>query len=324
MTPLRKFAVLLSGALLAGSALAQAPTTPHNLMVPYPAGGPSDTMARTMQVPWGKALGQSVVVENLGGAGGTIAAQKVLSSPTDGAYSLLGSPNEVILSPMVLAGVKFKAEDFRLVHPVSRANMVFVARKDLPVNSVDELIALARKSKDKPLTYGSVGIGSLYHLIMEDVQKRKGVTFIHAPYKGNAPLVQDLGGGQVDFALIVFNPAMGAMAKEGRVKLLGQLNPKRTEALKDVPATGEGQELKDFAYSQWGGIFVSKNVPQPAVERLHKAITETLKDPKLRESLASTGAGAFDPMPLAEVDKFFASEVARYSAIVKSIDLKPQ
>ena len=324
MTPLRKFAVLLSGALLAGSALAQAPTTPHNLMVPYPAGGPSDTMARTMQVPWGKALGQSVVVENLGGAGGTIAAQKVLSSPTDGAYSLLGSPNEVILSPMVLAGVKFKAEDYLLVHPVSKATMVFVARKDLPVNSVDELIALARKSKDKPLTYGSVGIGSLYHLIMEDVQKRKGVTFIHAPYKGNAPLVQDLGGGQVDFALIVFNPAMGAMAKEGRVKLLGQLNPKREEALKDVPATGEGQELKDFAYSQWGGIFVSKNVPQPAVERLHKAITETLKDPKLRESLASTGAGAFDPMPLADVGAFFTSETARYRAIVKSIDMKPQ
>lgn len=324
MTPLRKFAVLLSGALLAGSAMAQSSATPMNLMVPYPAGGPSDTMARTMQVPWGKALGQSVIVENLGGAGGTIAAQKVLSSPADGTHSLLGSPNEVILSPMVLAGVKFKAEDFRLVHPVSRANMVFVARKDLPANNVDELIALARKSKDKPLTYGSVGIGSLYHLIMEDVQKRKDIRLVHVPYKGNAPLVQDLGGGQVDFALIVFNPAMGAMAKEGRVKLLGQLNPKRVDELKDLPATGEGQELKDFVYSQWGGIFVSKKVPEPAVERLHKAVVEAMKDPKVRETLASSGAAVYDPMPLAEVDKFFASEVARYRAIVKSIGLQPQ
>lgn len=314
----------LGGMLLAASTVAQASTTPMNLMVPYPAGGPSDTIARTMQVPLGKALGQTVLVENLGGAGGTIAAQKVLNSAADGTHSLLGSPNEVILSPMVLAGVKFKAEDFRLVHPVSKATMVFVARKDLPVNSVDELIALARKSKDKPLTYGSVGIGSLYHLIMEDVQKRKDVRLVHAPYKGNAPLVQDLGGGQVDFALIVFNPGMAAMAKEGRVKLLGQLNLKRAEVLKDLPATGEGQELKDFAYSQWVGIFVSKKVPQPAVERLHKAVVQSLKDPKLRETLASAGAAAYDPMPQADVDAFFTSETTRYRAIVKSIGLKPQ
>ena len=324
MNPLSTLILSLSGLLLAGSALAQASTAPVNLMVPYPAGGPSDTIARTMQMPLGKALGQSVIVENLGGAGGTIAGQKVLSEPADGNHIFLGSPNEVILSPMVLAGVKYKPEDFRLVHPVSNATMVFVARKDLPANNVDELIALARKSKDKPLTYGSVGIGSLYHLIMEDVQKRKDIRLVHVPYKGNAPLVQDLGGGQVDFALLVFNPAMGAMAKEGRVKLLGQLNPKRTEALKDVPATGEGQELKDFAYSQWAGIFVSKNVPQPAVERLHKAIVEVLKDPKLRETLASAGTAAFDSMLPADVGTFFTSETARYRAIVKSIDMKPQ
>jgi len=322
--PLRKLAALTCGLLLAGSVLAQASPTSVNLMVPYPAGGPSDTIARTMQTPLGKALGQSVIVENLGGAGGTIAGQKVLSAPADGHHTFLGSPNEVILSPLVLAGVKYKPEDFRLVHPVSNATMVFVARKDLPANNVDELIALARKSKDKPLTYGSVGVGSLYHLVMEDVQKRKGVTLIHAPYKGNAPLVQDLGGGQVDFALLVYNPAMGAMAKEGRVKLLGQLNPKRAEALKDLPATGESQELKDFSYSQWAGIFVSKNVPQPAVERLRKAIAEALQDPKLRETLASAGAEAFDPMPMADVGPFLTSETTRYRAIFKSIDLKPQ
>ena len=117
MIALRKIIFSLGGLLLTGSVLAQASVTSINLMVPYPAGGPSDTMARTMQVPWGKALGQSVIVENLGGAGGTIAAQKVLGSPADGTHSLLGSPNEVILSPMVLAGVKFQAEDFRLVHP---------------------------------------------------------------------------------------------------------------------------------------------------------------------------------------------------------------
>ena len=158
--PTRRHAATLLAtglALLATSpVLAQDyPAKPITIVVGYPPGGSTDLMGRLVGAELSTRLGQPVVIENLGGAGGTIAAQKVLSSPTDGAYSLLGSPNEVILSPMVLAGVKFKAEDFRLVHPVSRANMVFVARKDLPVNSVDELIALARKSKDKPLTYGS-------------------------------------------------------------------------------------------------------------------------------------------------------------------------
>lgn len=324
MKPLRSLVFSLGAVLLAGSALAQPASTPINLMVPYPAGGPSDSLARTLQVPLGKALGQSVVVENLGGAGGTIAAQKVLSSPADGAHTLLGSTNEVILSPLVLPGVKFKSEDFQLVHPLSKGTMVFVARKDLPANSVDELMALARKSKDKPLTYGSVGIGSLYHVIMEDVQKRKGVSFVHAPYKGNAPLVQDLGGGQVDFALLVYNPAMGAMAKEGRVKLLGQLGATRAEPIKDVPATGEGQELKDFAFVQWSGVFVPKGTAASAVERLHKAMTEALKDSQVREALASQAAQPFEPMSPADVRNFYTNETGRYRAIAKSIGMKPQ
>ena len=115
-------------------------------MVPYPAGGPSDAIARIFTVPLGKELGQQVLVENLGGVSGALAAQKVLAAPADGHYLFQGSPNEVILSPLANAAVKLKAEDFRLVHPVADAVMVFVARKDLPANSVDELIALARKS----------------------------------------------------------------------------------------------------------------------------------------------------------------------------------
>ena len=133
----------------------------------------------------------------------------MLAAPTDGYYIFQGSPNEVILSPLANAAVKLKTEDFRLVHPVADAVMVFVARKDLPANSVDELIALARKSGDKPLTCGSVGIGSLYHLILEDVQQRVGIPLIYAPYKGNAPWMQDIGGRAVDFAMLVYSAAMG-------------------------------------------------------------------------------------------------------------------
>ena len=150
-------------------------------MVPCPAGGPSDAITRIFFNPLGKELGQQVLVENLGGVSGALAAQKVLAAPADGYHLFQGSPNEMILSPLANAAVKLKTEDFRLVHPVADAVMVFVTRKDLPVNSVDELIALARKSADEPPTYGSVGIGSLYHLILENVQASTGVQLEHVP-----------------------------------------------------------------------------------------------------------------------------------------------
>lgn len=311
--------------LAAGAAFAQSyPTKPVSLMVPYPAGGPSDAAARIFTAPLGKELGQQVIVDNLGGVSGALAAQKVLAAPADGYYLFQGSPNEVILAPLANAAVKLKAEDFRLIHPVTDAVMVVVTRKDLPANNIDELIALARKSADKPLTYGSVGIGSLYHLILEDVQKRTGIQLIHAPYKGNAPLLTDLGGGSVDFAVLVYSAGMGAMADQGRVKVIGQLGAQRSELLKNVPTVSEGKELKDFAFQIWSGFMVPRNTPEDVVQRLHKAIQATLKDPGVRAQLAAQTQLASPPMSLAEAAKFYEKETARYRAIAKSINLQPQ
>ncbi|HSV61428.1 MAG TPA: tripartite tricarboxylate transporter substrate binding protein [Variovorax sp.] len=318
--------LLAAGLLMAaGAALAQSyPSKPVNLMVPYPAGGPSDAAARIFTTPLGKELGQQVMVENLGGVSGAIAAQKVLAAPADGYYIFQGSPNEVILSPLANAAVKLKTEDFRLVHPTADAVMVFVARKDLPANNVDELIALARKSADKPLSYGSVGIGSLYHLLLEKVQLQTGIKLNHAPYKGNAPLLQDLGGGQVDFAVLVYSAAMGALADQGRLKVIGQLGAQRSELLKNVPSVSEGKELKDFDYKTWSGFMVPKKTPEETVQRLHKAIVATLADPGVRSQLAAQTQTAAAPMSLAEAQKFFESETARYREIAKSINLQPQ
>ncbi|RZL87500.1 MAG: tripartite tricarboxylate transporter substrate binding protein [Variovorax sp.] len=318
--------LLCAGLLLVtGMAFAQSyPTKPVNLMVPYPAGGPSDAAARIFTVPLGKELGQQVIVENLGGVSGALAAQKVLAAPADGYYLFQGSPNEVILAPLANAAVKLKAEDFRLVHPTADAVMVFVARRDLPANNVDELIALARKSGDKPLSYGSVGVGSLYHLILENVQQVTGVKLMHAPYKGNAPLLQDLGGGQVDFAVLVYSAAMGALAEQGRLKVIGQLGAQRSELLKNVPTVSEGKELKDFSYKIWSGFMVPKNTPEDVVQRLHKAIGATLKDPTVRTQLAAQTQLASPSMTLAESAKFFEAEASRYRDIAKSINLQPQ
>jgi tripartite-type tricarboxylate transporter receptor subunit TctC len=322
---LRTAALVAGGLLGASLAAAQAgPTKPVNLMVPYPAGGPSDAIARIFNQPLGKELGQQVLVENLGGVSGALAAQKVLAAPADGQWIFQGSPNEVILAPLANAAVKLKTEDFRLVHPVADAVMVFVTRKDLPVNSVDELIALARKSADKPLTYGSVGIGSLYHLILENVQAQTGVKLAHVPYKGNAPLLQDLGGGQVDFAVLVYSAAMGALAEQGRLKVIGQLGAQRSELLKNLPAANEGKELKNFAYKIWTGFMVPKSTPEDVVQRLHAAIGKTLQDPGVRAQLAAQTQHPAAPMSLAESAKFFETETARYRAIARQINLQPQ
>jgi tripartite-type tricarboxylate transporter receptor subunit TctC len=326
MTKFQRSLTLIAGLLIsAGTAVAQSwPAKPVNLMVPYPAGGPSDAIARIFNSPLGKELGQQVLVENLGGVSGAMAAQKVLAAPADGYYIFQGSPNEVILSPLANAAVKLKTEDFRLVHPVADAVMVFVTRKDLPVNNVDELIALARKSADKPLTYGSVGIGSLYHLILENVQASTGIQLAHVPYKGNAPLLQDIGGGQVDFAVLVYSAAMGALAEQGRLKVIGQLGAQRSELLKNVPTAGEGQALKNFSYKIWTGFMVPKNTPEDVVTRLHAAISKTLQDPAVRSQLAAQTQVASAPMTLAESAKFFDAETARYRAIAKQISLQPQ
>ena len=244
--------------LAAGAAFAQNyPSKPVSLMVPYPAGGPSDAAARIFTAPLGKELGQQVIVDNLGGVSGALAAQKVLAAPADGYYLFQGSPNEVILAPLANAAVKLKAEDFRLVHPVTDAVMVVVARKDLPANNMDELIALARKSADKPLTYGSVGIGSLYHLILEDVQQRTGIQLIHAPYKGNAPLLPDIGGGQVDFAVLVYSAGHG---RDGRPGPPQGDRPARRAALGAAEERADGQRRQG-----------AEGLRVPDLERLHGA-----------------------------------------------------
>ncbi|MEO8022351.1 tripartite tricarboxylate transporter substrate binding protein [Polaromonas sp.] len=316
---------LFAGLTLATGVAAQAfPTKPVNLMVPYPAGGPSDALGRIFNTPLAKELGQPVLVENLGGASGTLGAQKVLNAPADGHYLLQGTPNELILAPLAYSAIKLRAEGFRLVHPASEAAMVFVTRKDLPVDSVDELIALARKSADRPLSYGSVGVGSLYHFILENVQQLTGVKLVHVPYKGNAQLLQDIGGGQVDFAVLVYSAAMGAMVEQGRLKVVGQLGSERFELLPRVPTASEGRELKKLSYKIWAGYFVPKSTPEPVVQRLHAAIIKSLNDPAVRSQLASQTQMPSAPMSLAEAARFYASETARYRATAKAIQLQPQ
>lgn len=318
-------AIALTGAT--GAAFAQTfPAKPVTLMVPYPAGGLSDVIARSVNVTLGKQLGQPVVIENLGGASGGIAAQKVLNGPSDGYTEFQGSPNELILAPLAIASNKVKSEDFRLVQMIATAQIAFLAKKDLPVNSVDEFVEYARKAaKDgKPLTFASVGPGSFYHLLGEHLSKVTGIPMVHVPYKGAAPAEQDLMAGQVDFFLAPYGKKYDEMQKQGRVKVLAMLNSERLESVKQYPAISESKQLKDFTFKIWTGYFVKKDTPEPVVTALHKAITGTLGDPSVHAALEANSQLLPAPQTLAAADKAYTDGIQQFRSIAKSIGLQAQ
>lgn len=319
-------AVLSSVAALAGMAVwpGVAARTSASLVVPFPAGGPSDAIARIVNGPLGRELGEQVLVENVGGAAGTLAAQRVLRAAADGRTILQGTPNETIQAPLALAAATIRAEDFRLVHVVANAVLVFATRADLGVRTVDELVTLARNSAARPLTYGSIGIGSLNHFIVEDMQRRAGIQLQHVPYRGNAPLVQDLAGGQVDFAVLVYSAALGGMVEQGRLRVIAQLGAQRSDLLGNVPTVAEGESLRNFTFRVWTGLMVARVTPEPLVQRLHAATGRALQDPAVRARLVEQTQHAAAPMTLAEADTFFAAETARYRALAQAIGLRPQ
>jgi tripartite-type tricarboxylate transporter receptor subunit TctC len=324
---LRASCAVVAGIFLVASAAAQTfPSKPVTLLVPYPAGGLSDVIARTVNNSLGKNLGQPVIVDNLGGASGSIAAQKVLNSASDGHLVFQGSPNELILAPLAISAIKFKSEDFRLVQMIATAQIGFLARADLPVNSVDEFIDYARKAakQGKPVTFASVGPGSFYHLLGEHLSKVTDIPMLHVPYKGAAPAEQDLLAGQVDIFLAPFGKKYLELNKTGKLKVLAMLNPTRLESVKELPAIGESKGLKDFNFNIWTGYFVKKDTPETVVVALHKAISETLKDPTVNAGLEANSLLTPQPLPLSAVGKAYADGTAQFRAIAKSIDLQPQ
>ncbi len=304
-------------------AMAQAPYPSKvvTLVVPYPAGSASDFTARALSEPIGKELGGQVIVENIGGASGAIAAGKVLAAPADGHYLFQGSPNELILSALVNKSTRYKPEDFQWIGPVATSPLVLVVNSQLPVRTLDEFVELARSRKDTPLTYGTPGAGTLWHLLGELFTKRTGAPVTHVPYKGGAPIIQDLLGGQIDFAFMPYQALYVDYVKQGRLRLVGSLSPgKRLPPPFDTLQTSaQSKEMKAFDFGIWTSYMVRKDTPRPVVERLNAAISAALKNPHARAQLEAQAKTLFDPMSLEAGEKFYAAEVSRYRDLVKTI-----
>lgn len=319
----------LMGAVLSITAPARADTFPNKpvtLMVPYPAGGLSDILARKVNVALAAELKQPVIIENLGGAGGAIAAQKVLNAPADGHTIFQGSPNELILGPLAMKAIKYKPEDFRLVQQIAIAPISISARKDFPPSNARELVAYARKAaaEGKPVSYASVGTGSLYHLMGEDMAHKMGATMLHVPYKGGGPILQDLLGGQIDMFITPYGAPHVAMEKEGKLKFVAALSEKPQRLIPHVGSVDEAPELKRFYYTIGSGYYVKSGTPEAVVEALHRALTKVMLDSELRSTLTALGQELATPLRLDEASKAYAEEIKLYQGIAKSINLQAQ
>jgi tripartite-type tricarboxylate transporter receptor subunit TctC len=267
-----------------------------------------------------------VIVENLGGASGGIAAQKVLNSPAEGYMIFQGSPNELVLAPLSNAAIKYKSEDFRLVQMISINPLAMFARKDLPANNGDELVAYARKTaaSGKPMTYASVGPGSMYHLLGEHMSKLTGIEMTHVPYKGAAPAQQDLMSGAVDIFMTPYGKGPVQLAEDGKLKVVAALSQERQELIKKHPTLNESTALKGFVFDTWSGYFVHKDTPEAVVQILHKALSEVANDPAIRSALEAQAMTVPRPQPLAALSKVYGDNTSRYRAIAKAMNLQPQ
>lgn len=295
------------------------------LVVPYPAGGPSDVVARKIQPDLMKSLGQNLIVDNTSGANGSLGVQRVINAGSDGYTALMGTPMELVQAPLALSAVKYKPEDMRLAGIVMNTNMVLVGRKNLPFNTVEELIKYAKDPKNKELSYGSLGAGSMYHLVAERFKQLTNINMLHVPYKGGAPLMQDLIGEQID---LVFFPLAGnlpSLIESGQIKAFGITTATAHPNFPKIPPISQIKGMKDFLFDVWIGVELPRNTPEPAMVKWHQAVANLKDSPDVRKAIDDMGGRMPQKMlSQADLDKFYRQEIARYQAIAKAINLEAQ
>ena len=298
------------------SNLAQSfPQKPIRLIVPFTPGGSTDILARSIGTELTKAWGQSVVIENIAGAGGSIGADKAAKSPADGYTLLMGHIGTLAVNPSLYPKLPYNPlKDFAPVAWVARVPNVLVVNTSVPAKNVQELVALA-KSKPGQLSYGSGGNGSAANLATEYFKMQTQTAIVHIPYRGTAPAVTDLMGGQIQM-LFTGAPAVMGQVKNGQLRALAVSSPKRLEALPDLPTVAEAG-YKNFEADQWYGVVAPAGTPRDIVLKLNQQINIALNSPELKKRLNTEGAVATPETP--EVfGKLIAQEIERWRPVITS------
>lgn len=290
------------------------PSKPIKLIVPFPAGGGGDTLARLVMQRAAKELGQPVVVENLGGAGGNVGSATAAKALADGYTLLYGTNGTHAINHAIYKSPGFNpSRDFEPVTQLTRIAAMVVVRPTLQVNSMAELTKLLKANPGK-YTFGSAGNGTTSHLAGEIYKSRAGLAVVHIPYRGGAQAMTDLMGGQVDMMIEVM-PNAAPQAKSGRVKPLAVTTATRVAGWPDLPTIAESG-LPGFDVSAWDAIFVPAGTPRPIVNRLNEAIHKALADPELRAQLQSRGAEVAPGTP-EELARHIAGSMTLWGDAVK-------
>ena len=314
-------AAALATLALPGAALAQAafPAKPLRVIVSFPPGGAADQIARAVSEPLSQALGQPVVVENRAGANGNIAGDFVAKQPADGHTLLMSSGGTVSINPHLYTRMSF--DPTKDLVPVAAAARVLVFLEvnpaKVPVNTAREFIDHLKKNPGK-LTFGSPGNGSSPHLAAEMMKAQANVFATHIPYRGAAPAMQDLLGGQIDF---MFDPGIGLQhVKAGKLKLLAVGSPKRSPQFPDVPTLDE-VGLKDFDADTWFGFYAPAGTPQPVVAKLNAEINKVLASAAFTERMNAIGAVPV-PMSPQEFAARAQTDSVRFGALIRTRRIK--
>jgi tripartite-type tricarboxylate transporter receptor subunit TctC len=283
------------------------------VVLPFPPGGGSDLVARLLAQKFTAAFGQSVIVDNRAGASGNIASELVVKSAPDG-YTLLFTNSSLALTPALFHNLAFDAvRDLAAVSMASSYPHVLVVHPSLPVKSVSQLVGLA-KARPDALHFSSAGAGTMTHLAMELFELRTGVRLTHVPYKGAAPAVMGVIGGESQLSFVVL-PAAQAQVKAGRLRALGVAAKTRARVLPDVPALAEAG-VPDAEALQWNGLFAPARTPQPILDRLYREMLAALAAPEVKQRLETEGADAVGSSP-AEFAAFFRAEAEKWADVVK-------
>lgn len=312
--------------VLSLAAAGAAPTrasTPLVLVVPFAAGGASDLLARQVAPHLARALDTTVVVENLPGASGTLAAQKVLSAPADGRTLMVVSSSETILPPLLMKSVRFQAQDFRLLVGALSAPLALIGRPGLAPSTLEALLARASDGTQPPLSCGHLGTGSIGHLAAEHFSLLTGVPLTLVPYRGGTPMATDLVGEQLDLSFLPLAGPLLPMVQARKLKVYG------LAASAGGPPQAEPQRLlsshprlKDFSHASWVSFAAPRGVPEGVAQQLNTQLNAALQSPELRQLLSQMGVASVAPASLADAARFYEEQTRSLQALARAIRLQ--
>ncbi len=315
----RLLAAVVIVAACCAPAIAQTwPTRPVTMVVPFPAGGPVDLVGRLFAQRFSEMLGQQVIIENVGGAGGSTGALRIAKSPPDGSQFLLGNSGTHTYSQLLTKRPPYNAvTDFEPVAVAVENSKLLTTRKDFPADTLGEFIAYTKANQSK-LQYGSAGTGSATHMTCVLLNVAAGLTITHIPYRGTGPAMQDLIAGRIDYLCDVVQTSLPQIQNHS-IKAIAMLSPYRSRVLPELK-TADEQGLKGFDADAWNAFFFPKGTPQPIVRRLAAATSDVLDDPAIYKRLEELGLNvpAKERRTPEYLGKLVLSELDKWAGPVKA------